>query len=366
MNSDKDSAWVTAADVAHHAGVSRSAVSRTFTEGASVSPDTRAKVLKSAEALGYQVNMLARSMIQQQSNLVGVVVSGFDNPFLLSLLGPLTHALAVRSQAPLLMDASEPEQLSKSLRHLLQYRIAGVILTSGTPPIQLAKEYLRLRIPVAMLNREPSLEGVDVINSDNRQGGTMAAGVLQAAGARELVFLHVPSATHSASERSAAFAQALEPAIKRGAIKLRRVNASGAFHANGFEAARTLLADPAQRPDGVFCTNDALACGLIDGARELFGLRVPEDLKVVGFDDIPMSAYAAYSLTTFRQDVFALADRAVACLAERMGDPDMPSRLLELPVNLVERRSSGPRATPSEPAPAKAAESRRRRTASPV
>ncbi|WIT14160.1 LacI family DNA-binding transcriptional regulator [Paucibacter sediminis] len=340
MSSGKSSAWVTSADVARHAGVSRSAVSRTFTEGASVAPETRAKVLKSAEALGYQVNMLARSMIQQQSNLVGVVVSGFDNPFLLSLLGPLTHQLALRSQAPLLMDASEPEQLSNSLRQLMQYRISGVILTSGTPPIQLAKEYLRLRIPVAMINREPLLEGVDVINSDNRQGGALAAEVLCRAGARNLVFLNVVTGTLSPSARGAAFAKALAGQVRRGAVKLRQATAGGVSYAHGFEAARQLFAEPSARPDGVFCTNDALACGLIDGARALYGLRVPEDVKVVGFDDIPMAAYEAYALTTFRQDIGALAERAVACLAERMGAPDMPSRTLELPVSLVERRST--------------------------
>lgn len=354
MSVNKNSAWVTAADVARHAGVSRSAVSRTFTEGASVSPDTRAKVLKSAEALGYQVNMLARSMIQRQSNLVGVVVSGFDNPFLQTLLGPLTHHLALRSQAPLLMDASEPEQLSKSLRHLLQYRIAGVILTSGTPPIALAREYLRLQIPVAMINREPSLEGVDVVNSDNRQGAVEAARLMLASGARHLAFLHVPTATHSGSARAAAFAKALAPEIKRGQVSLRHHSATGSGgYAGGFEAARSLLADAEQRPDGVFCTNDALACGLIDGARELFGLRVPEDLRVIGFDDIPMAAFAGYGLTTFRQDVDALAERAVACLDERMGDPEMPGRVLELPVRLVQRRSCGAVGA-STPKPARA------------
>jgi len=336
-----DASWVTAADVARLAGVSRSAVSRTFTEGASVSPDTRSKVLKAAESLGYQVNMLARSMIQRQSNLVGVVVSGFDNPFLLSLLGPLTHHLARRSQAPLLMDASEPEQLSKTLRHLLQYRIAGVILTSGSPPIELAKEYLRLRIPVVMINRDPTLEGVDVVNSDNRQGGILAAQVLQHAEARELVFLNVPTATHSARERSEAFAKALEEEVKAGMVRLRHVKASGIGYAGGFEAARTLLANVANRPDGVFCTNDALACGLIDGARELYSLRVPNDLRVIGFDDIPMSAHSPYALTTFRQDVDALAERAVGCLTERMADPQMPSRILQLPVTLVQRNSTG-------------------------
>lgn len=350
MSANKNSAWVTAADVARHAGVSRSAVSRSFTEGASVSPDTRAKVLKSAAALGYQVNMLARSMIQRQSNLVGVVVSGFDNPFLQTLLGPLTHHLATRSLAPLLMDASEPEQLSNTLRHLLQYRIAGVILTSGTPPLDLAKEYLRLQIPVAMINREPSLQRVDVVNSDNRQGAIEAAQLMLASGARRLAFLHVPASTHSGSERYAAFAKALAPQIKRGNVALVEHTAHGSGHAGGFEAARDMLGDAKRRPDAVFCTNDALACGLIDGARELFGLRVPEDLRVIGFDDIPMASYAGYGLTTFRQDVDGLAERAVACLEERMNNPQMAGRVVELPVRLVNRRSGGLEAVVSTPA----------------
>ncbi|MDB5930179.1 MAG: hypothetical protein JWR60_1886 [Polaromonas sp.] len=355
MTSKTDSSWVTAADVARVAGVSRSAVSRTFTEGASVSPDTRAKVLRAAESLGYQVNMLARSMIQRQSNLVGVVVAGFDNPFLLSLLGPLTHHLAQHAQAPLLMDASEPEQLSKTLRHLLQYRIAGVILTSGTPPLELAREYLRLRIPVVMINRDPVLEGVDVVNSDHQQGGMLAAQVLRQAGARKLVLLNVPKSTHSMRERSDAFAKALAPEVARGLVSLQRVKASGVGYASGFEAARSLLAGAASRPDGVFCTNDALACGLIDGARELYGLQVPADLRVVGFDDIPMSAHSPYSLTTFRQDVDALAGRAVACLSERMAAPQMAGRLLQLPVTLVRRGSTGKAAqAPGPSVPARA------------
>lgn len=340
MNSKNEPSWVTAADVARLAGVSRSAVSRTFTEGASVSADTRARVLEAAASLGYQVNMLARSMIQRQSNLVGVVVSDFENPFLLSLLGPLTHHLAKTSQAPLLMDASEPEQLSRTLRHLLQYRIAGVILTSGTPSIELAKEYLRVRVPVVMINRDPALEGVDVVNSDNRQGGAMAAQVLRNAGARKLVLLNPPKATHSTQERSDAFAKTLRREVDRDLVDLRRVKAPGAGYDGGFKAAHVLFADTGNRPDAVFCTNDALACGLIDGARELFSLQVPNDFLVVGFDDIPMSAHSPYALTTFRQDVDALAERAVSCLAERMDAPQMEGRLLQLPVTLVERSST--------------------------
>jgi DNA-binding LacI/PurR family transcriptional regulator len=345
MNKEKSDGWVTAADVARLAGVSRSAVSRTFTEGASVAPDTRAKVLKAAEELGYQVNMLARSMIQRQTNLVGVVVAGFDNPFLMSLLGPLTHYLALHGLAPLLMDASEPAALAKTLRHLLQYRIAGTILTSGSPPTELAQEYLRLRIPVTMINREPDLEGVDVVNSDSRSGGVLAAGVLRRSGASNLMFLNAPINTYSARERGAGFARALAADIKKGMVSLRRSVAPGVGYAGGFDAARTFLAE-GSRPDGIFCVNDALACGLIDGARKLYGLRVPQDLRVIGFDDIPMSSQAAYHLSTVRQDVDALARHAVASLVGRLADPDGPARVEQLPVSVIERSSTQGEASP--------------------
>lgn len=340
MTTEKGDAWVTSADVARRAGVSRSAVSRTFTEGASVSPDTRAKVLKAAQELGYQVNMLARSMIQRQTNLVGVVVAGFDNPFLMSLLGPLTHQLATRQLAPLLMDASEPADLTRTLRHLLQYRIAGTILTSGAPPTELAKEYLRLRIPVTMINREPDLEGVDVVSSDNREGGALAARALREAGACNLLFLNSPTATHSGRERSAGFSRALATDVRRGVVRCRRAVAPGLGYQGGFEAARALLAAGPTAVDGVFCVNDAMACGLIDGARQLHGRRIGDDLSVVGFDDIPLASQAAYSLTTVRQDVNVLAAEAVECLVGRLADPTAERRVQRLPVDLVQRSST--------------------------
>jgi DNA-binding LacI/PurR family transcriptional regulator len=239
-----------------------------------------------------------------------------------------------------LMDASEPEALAKTLRHLLQYRVAGAILTSGAPPIELAKEYLRLRIPVTMINREADLQGVDVVNSDNRGGGVLAAHALLDAGARKLVFLNGPLATHSARERGEGFKAALASRIRQGEVVMRLAAAPGGGYLGGYEAARQLFQLKGDRPDGVFCVNDALACGLIDGARELFGLSVPGDLGVVGFDDIPLASHAAYGLTTIRQDVDALARHAVMSLVDRMSEPTKPARTQQLPVSVVDRRST--------------------------
>ena len=170
----KDKSWVTSVDVAKRAGVSRSAVSRTFTPGASVAPETRARVMEAAQSLGYQVNILARSMNQGQSNLVGVVITGFTDPFRVALLGEITRSLSEHALVPLLMNTEDPERLSELLRILLSYKISGVIMTSGSPPSAVATEYLQRQVPVAMINRARDLKGVDVANSDNRNGGELA------------------------------------------------------------------------------------------------------------------------------------------------------------------------------------------------
>lgn len=340
MSDETNTRWVTAADVARRAGVSRSAVSRTFTPGASVSEQTRERVLAASRDLGYQVNMLARSVIQQQSSLVGIVVSGFESPFLHKLLGPLTRCLSAHSLSPLLMDAGGAGQIADSLRHLLQYRVAGVILTSGSPPIELAQEYARLRVPVTMINRAAVLEGVDVVSSDNRHGGVLAAQCLIESGAKRLAYVNLPTGTHSGLERGAGFSEAIARSGIPG-ISFELVQADAVGYAGGANAARNLLDRPAMlRPDGVFCATDALAFGFLDVVRQQFDLRVPEDIAVVGFDDVPMAGAAAYGLSTVCQDTDRLASEAVERLIERMASPGMAARTSVIPVTLTRRGTS--------------------------
>jgi DNA-binding LacI/PurR family transcriptional regulator len=338
VNRESDvSAWVTAADVARRAGVSRSAVSRTFTPGASVSKKTRERVLAAAADLDYRVNMLARSVIQQQSNLIGVVVSGFDSPFIPLIVGPLMRFLAERSLAPLLMDSGSPADMKESLQRLLHYRVAAAILTSGSPPLDLAREYARLRIPVALINRGTRLEGVDVVTSDNWRGGAIAAECLIRSGARRLAYVNRPTGTYAGRARSAGFCRAVA-AARLTNVRLELIEADDAGYEGGAGAARRLFDRPPElRPDGVFCSTDVTAFGLLDTARYEFSLRVPADLQVVGFDDIPMAAASSYDLTTIRQDTSRLAFEAVKRLAERIADPDLSPRSRKIPVTLVER-----------------------------
>ncbi|MFH5250803.1 LacI family transcriptional regulator [Burkholderia sp. AU18528] len=341
MNDKERKPWVTASDVAARAGVSRSAVSRAFSPTASIAPQTRERVMVAARALGYQVNLIARDMITQRSSMIGVVTAGFENPFRARLLSDLMAALGQRALTPLVTNAEDPRQIRQSLEQLLSYRIAGLVMTSASPPLSVARQYLEHRIPVVMINREANLPGADVVVSDNAAGAAHAAQRLVRAGARRLAFVGPRGTSYSARSRAAAFEQALGPRNAFGAFDatlVRVLDTPSDTHASGIDAARHLFAT-AERPDGVFCSSDLLALGVIDAARREFGLRVPDDLRVIGFDDIPAAEYDAYRLTTLRQDTRGLAHAAIDLLADRMQAFDGPSRTRVVPVTPVVRDS---------------------------
>ena len=184
MNDKERKPWVTASDVAARAGVSRSAVSRAFSPTASIAPQTRERVMVAARALGYQVNLIARDMITQRSSMIGVVTAGFENPFRARLLSDLMAALGQRALTPLVTNAEDPRQVRQSLEQLLSYRIAGLVMTSASPPLSVAQQYLEHRIPVVMINREANLPGADIVVSDNAAGAPPAAPRRLRAGSR--------------------------------------------------------------------------------------------------------------------------------------------------------------------------------------
>jgi LacI family transcriptional regulator len=332
--------WVTASDVAVRAGVSRSAVSRAFSPSASIAPETRERVMEAARALGYQVNMIARDMIMQRSSMVGVVTAGFENPFRARLLSDLMATLGRHALTPLVTNAEDPRQIGQSLEMLLRYRIAGLVMTSASPPLSVARQYLEHRIPVVMINRAANLPGADVVVSDNAAGAGLAAQMLARAGTRRLAFVGPRKTSYSAKSRAEAFADAIRQDAIGDAAAIEIHDTQSDTYECGIAAAKQLLADDS-RPDGVFCSSDLLALGVIDTARHSFGLRVPEDLRVIGFDDIPAAAYETYRLTTLRQDTPGLANAAIDMLAARMQTFAGASRTCVVPVTSVIRHSCG-------------------------
>ncbi len=325
-------AFVTAAEVAHHAGVSRSAVSRAFTPGASVSKDARQRILKAADDLGYRVNRLAQSLNSARSNLIGLVGTDLQQPFHAGLLAELSGALLADGfQCMLLNAANAARDMSALIARVLEYRVCAIVVMAGTPPSRIVLECLNNGVPVILINKLLPKLAVDTVIADHAAGGRLAAERLLAAGCTRLAVVSSAARTASLLGRIEAFrARAAE-----SRVRVRLWQEGPTDYRSGCEAARAVLAD--DTIDGVFCVTDLLALGFVDAARHECGRRIPDELSVIGFDDIPQAAWSAYALTTFRQPVAALASAVMQAIRRRADEPGAPPRLETVPVELVVR-----------------------------
>ena len=325
-------AFVTAADVARRAGVSRSAVSRAFTPGASVSKEARQRILVAADHLGYRVNRLAQSLNNARSNLVGLVGTDLQQPFHAGLLAALSGALLADGfQCMLLNAANATRDMGALITRVLEYRVCAIVVMTGTPPSRIVEECLNNGVPVVLINKLLPKIAVDTVIADHAGGGRTAAELLLRAGCRRLAVVSSAARTASLVGRIDAF----RACVAEGGARVRLRQQGPTDYRSGYDAALTLLADG--KVDGVFCVTDLLALGFLDAARHELGRRVPDDLSVIGFDDIPQASWSAYRLTTFRQPIAALSEAVMRAIRRRADAPGAVPRLATVPVELIER-----------------------------
>lgn len=309
--------FVSAQQVAELAGVSRSAVSRTFTKGASVAPATREKVQAAAKALGYHVNDLARGVLANQSRLVGIVATKPELGFRAHLTAALAKTLIRRGSIPILINTGQTEkELLAAQKMLIGHRAEATIVLSGSPPAAFFEEAQRNGQPLVMIGRSEA--DADHVRAGNSEASRKAATAFATAGRKHLAVASSSSGTPSILERETAFVTAAEAAGCRVSVAQ---GGRESDYGSGLVAARTLFAGD-DYPDAVFCTNDLIAFGVIDFLRVERGLKVPEDVAVIGFDDVPEAAWLSFGLTTFRQDPMVMAERAVELLQRRIDHPD--------------------------------------------
>ncbi len=304
--------FISAKEVADRAGVSRSAVSRTFTPGASVSEETRRRVVEAADALGYHVNHLARSLTRNESGIVCLIVSELDTPYRSSLIRALTRRLQSASKIAMLINTDRSDDsVGQALRQAISYRADASIILSGTPDKSITELCVNSGQRMVLINRDEQRDGALMINLHDREAAKRAFIAFLRAGCQNFAFANSDVGTPSLMARedgfrAAAFEHGLDVTVERfGPTRYR----------SGVLLAQRLLTRE-KRPDAIFCANDLLACGLMDTARHQFKLRIPEDLCVVGFDDIEQASWSSYNLTTFAQPVSRIADEAVSWLAQ--------------------------------------------------
>jgi DNA-binding LacI/PurR family transcriptional regulator len=300
-----------AAEVAQLAGVSRSAVSRTFTQGASVSDETREKVLSAARQLNYHVNHLARGLSQEKSRPVCILGADLNAPYQASLLDAITQRLQMAGRAVMVINNAGGEaNADKALRQTLHYRASATIVLSGTPPASLVETCIESGQHVILINRAGQFEGADHISIDHETAMADAHHMLARAGCRTMSVISSTIASASLTARERLFMVAAE--VEGHHCTLLRAGPTS--YATGREAARRLLT-PRNRPEAVFCVTDLIACGFMDAARQEFGLRIPDDLCVIGFDNIDQAGWLSYRLTTFAQPLGEMA-QAIAQMLE--------------------------------------------------
>ncbi|MEO0484648.1 MAG: LacI family DNA-binding transcriptional regulator [Pseudomonadota bacterium] len=322
---------VTSSDVAKRAGVSQSAVSRVFS-GASASRRTAEKVRKAAEELGYRPNVLARSLITGQSRIIGLVVAYLENPFYPDALERMSKALQAEGYHTLIFMASWTSDVDRVVDELLDYQVDGIIAASVALSDSLIDRCRGAGIPVVLFNRGQDSEGLTQVTCANRSAARHIAEHLVAGGHRRIGHIAGWQGSLTGLDREAGFAAGLE------AHGIAPVTLPGDYNrAKAAEAAKTLVDD--HGVDAIFVGNDHMAFGVVDALRHERGMRLGEDISVVGFDDVPMAAWPSYDLTTWRQPTGQMVAAAVSRMMALIGDDAAPERV-EIEGELIKRGSS--------------------------
>ncbi|MDX8352483.1 LacI family DNA-binding transcriptional regulator [Cognatiyoonia sp. IB215182] len=325
-------------DVAARAGVSRSAVSRTFTDGASVSGKMRRKVEKAAAELGYSPNVLARSLTTRRTKLIGLISNNFHNPIFLEVFDLFTRKLQERGLRPLLVNLSDETDPENSVRMLRQYSVDGVVVASSTLPPGFSKAFRDAGMPVVnSFGRYSSTPQVHVVGIDNRECGRMAARALVERGYKNVAFLGGPESATSTQDRFAGFQEemAMHPDI---AVSYSFATAYS-FDAGRAEMQRLLASNP--QTEAYFCGDDVLSIGVLSAVQDA-GLRVPENVGLIGLNDMEMAGWQNINLTTIRQPIAQIINSSVELMVAMLDEPDRYPEARLFPCEVVERGTLRP------------------------
>ncbi|MDQ5823186.1 MAG: LacI family transcriptional regulator [Chloroflexota bacterium] len=327
-------------EIARQAGVSRSTVSRVMNDHPSVDQDTRARVRSVAERLNYQPNVAARSLAVGRTNVIGLVIpmgvsALFTDPYFPLLIQGITSACNANEHSVMLWLA-EPEYERRTIRQVLQGGlIDGVILASALMEDPMLEALLRRGLPFIMVGRLPTDNQISYVDVDNVNSAREMVAYLLRVGHRRVATIAGPTNMIAGSDRLEGYRLALR---NRGMTPDPALIVEADFtEEGGYVAMQRLLP---QAPNAVFVASDAMAIGAMRALRDA-GLRVPDDIAIAGFDDIPMAARTEPTLTTVRQPIQRMGSLAAETLIDMISHPHPQPRRIILPTELVIRESSG-------------------------
>ncbi len=325
----------TESDVAKLAGVSQSAVSRAFTPGASVAKATREKILHAAQSIGYQPNLLARSLATRRSNIIALAIGNLENPFYAMVVKELSEQLAETGRHILLFTTPKGDEADPALERALSYQVDALVMAASMASIELTMQCQKAGVPIVQINRETKLPGISTVWGENQRAGELVAAFLYKAGHKKYAFVAGTKNSSISQMRQNGFETYLKSA---GIKKIKTVYGDYTFEAASI-AARSLLSAK-NPPDAIFCASDYMAFAVIDVATREFGLNVPKDISVIGVDNVPEAGHSAYDLTTFSQPAGSLVEEAINIIDKMIADPGRRAIRCEVAGELIVRGSA--------------------------
>ncbi len=327
---------VTSQQVARKAGVSQSAVSRVFSSGGSASRKMTERVMKAADELGYRPNVIARSLITGQSKMIGLVVAYLENQFYSDALEKLSIALQAQGyQVLVFMSKRTNENAGQLLDELLDYQVDGIVMVSAAMSSDLAARCDKAGVPVVLLNRRQDDETLSAVTSNNVLGGKKVAQFLIAGGHQRIAHIAGWEGASTQRDRETGFLRELNASGRE--LFAREV---GDYHYHSAQNATRAMFSKKHTPDAVFVGNDHMAIAAMDCIRYEFKLRIPQDVSIVGYDDVEQAGWPSFALTTIRQPSNRLVEETVKTLLDQIKVSDQPPRRIEIEGDLIVRSSA--------------------------
>ncbi|MFC5386665.1 LacI family DNA-binding transcriptional regulator [Aquamicrobium segne] len=342
----QDSRRVTVKDLAKDLGMSVSTVSRAFYPDAVIAEPTRKTVLERAAELGYRPNPFAQSLITKRTQIAGMVVSDLTNPFYPEVMTQMLARLQAVGMNVMLAAANEPDQTDEAVDLLLSYQPDLLIVLAVTLSSHAWEKCEQGGTPCIFFNRLSANGQGFGISCDNEMGGRQVADFLIDTGHRNLLYV---SAFPDASTNVERYAGFRARTIERGLAEPEVLEAGLFTYEAGYQAGLN-MAHLKGKIDGVFCANDIVAIGFMEGAQAGSGLRVPDDLSVVGFDDITMAGWPSHELTTVPQPLEDMMEAIVGLALELSNSSARPSQKIHCfaPGKMIIRNSTRSRVQTSK------------------
>jgi len=328
-------------DIARLAGVSSATVSRVLSGSQVVSPATRRRVEAVVSRFGYQPNRLARNLRNGHSDVIGVIVSDIENPHFATMVRAMEDAVYQRGKRLVLCNTSEDAAKQASYLGVMAVeRVLGVMLSPSDPDDPEVGRLIDLGIPIVAFDRAVADPRADSVTAGNWSAAQVATEVLFDGGHRRIGFVAGRSGVQTGDDRLAGYLEAI------ATVGLVPAVAWGDFSLEGGRAATEALLATVPRPTALVIGNNQMTLGAMELLRRS-GLRVPEDMAIVAFDDPPWASLVDPPLTVLSQQLRPMARAAVELLFQRIADPLPPPTHLRFDFELRVRRSSGP-ASPRE------------------